>query len=175
MTRSIWIRGIWVDRVAEGCRGGLEWPPSWRNREDSTRRLVETALDPVLGPWGGKGAERGGESLHLQAVLLSEPSHRHQPVREQLTSLFQQQSGRVPRHQLPAACTVGGPGRKCRPGAGAPLGSLIHPPCARDAERCPRRGETEPSRPGGRGEFHGQRLQSWDSGSWGTACSIKLS
>lgn len=30
MTRSIWIRGIWVDRVAEGCRGGLDLGGSGR-------------------------------------------------------------------------------------------------------------------------------------------------
>lgn len=35
----------------------------------------------------------------------------------------------MPRRQLPAACTVGRPGWKCRPGAGAPLRALIHALC----------------------------------------------
>lgn len=42
---------------------------------------------------GGEGAQRGGQSLHLQAVLLSKPSHQLWSVWKQLRSPFQQQPG----------------------------------------------------------------------------------
>lgn len=156
-------------RRTEGIAGGRGW-----------KRPSHRCWDRQ----GGEGAQTGGQSLHLQAVFLSKPSH-------------QRQSPGAAQEPLPTTAWVG----KVRADAHTPAPSGLH--CGRaglemlppglgprlsDAEITRRSplgqgcwempwgwGVMEPSKPGGLSEFHRKRLQNWGSGSPGTTYSIKLS
>lgn len=57
---------------------------------------------------GGEGAQRGVQSPHLQAVILSKSSHQLQSLREQLRAPSNSSLGR--EGKVRAACTTGEPG-----------------------------------------------------------------
>lgn len=80
ISEKVVLKDLSNGELISGTRGVIlpalkAWTPSWRNRGESRGRVAET------------GAERGGQSLLLQAAFLSKPHTNYQ---------FESSSGPLP-------------------------------------------------------------------------------